>query len=119
MIPVFVTNGICSRVCAPTVIVWISLVFLPAIENVTAEPVVTVIALGKNALIVKRRPRGARPRSTLPAVGAGAAAAARAWRARLLSSAVAAARFCASVGTRRRELTTRTRPVMPGWIAQK
>ena len=87
--------------------------------NVTAEPAFTVIVLGKNALIVNRRPAGARPRSTMLAPLAGREAAARAWRARLLSSLVAAARFCASLGTRRRELTTRTRPVMPGCTAQQ
>src|SRR5690349_12366289 len=114
MLPRLSTNGTWARVSGPSVIVWISVVFSPAIVNVTVWPTFTLIVLGKNALIVKRWPRGARPTSTVSGDLAGLAAAARAWRASALSSDVAAAAFWRSVGTRRRELTTRTLPVMPG-----
>src|SRR5690348_5661736 len=82
-------------------------------------PTRAVIALGKNALIVKRRSCGARPRSTIVGERGGRAAVTRAWAAMRLSSRAPAARFCAFVGTRVLELTTRTRPVIPGWTEQK
>src|SRR3954453_18408113 len=110
-------NGSWARVTGPRVAVGTSVVFWPAIVNFTVCPTFTVGLLGKNALIVKRCPAGARPASIVPAA-TGLAAAVFAAAGRRLSSVVPAVWFCASVGILRRLETTRTVPFIPEWTTQ-
>src|SRR3954468_17913825 len=73
MFPRLSTNGTWARLSGPSVIVWISFGFWPAIVNCTVWPTFALIALGKKALIVNRCPLGARARSTVSAPLAAAA----------------------------------------------